>query len=50
MKGRVPEEVTMNSMTVTQLSQSIRSATPPLVIDVRRREAFLKDKKTITGA
>jgi rhodanese-related sulfurtransferase len=40
----------MNSMTVAQLSQSIRSATPPLVIDVRRREAFLKDTKTITGA
>jgi rhodanese-related sulfurtransferase len=40
----------MSSMTVAQLADSLRGATPPLVIDVRRREAFLKDTKTIAGA
>lgn len=40
----------MNSMTAAQLSDSLASPTPPLVIDVRRREAFLKDTKTIGGA
>lgn len=40
----------MNSMTVAQLSEVLSSATPPLVIDVRRREAFLKDNKTLAGA
>jgi rhodanese-related sulfurtransferase len=40
----------MNSMTVAQLSESLASTTPPLVIDVRRREAFVKDTKTIGGA
>src|SRR5687768_1086812 len=37
-------------MTVTQLSESLGGDAPPLVIDVRRREAFLKDGKTISGA
>ena len=40
----------MSSMTVAQLSDALASPTPPLVIDVRRREAFLKDTKTIGGA
>lgn len=40
----------MNSITVAQLSDALASATPPLVIDVRRREAFLKDTKTIAGS
>jgi rhodanese-related sulfurtransferase len=40
----------MNGMTVAQLSDVLTSTTPPLVIDVRRREAFLKDTKTIAGA
>ena len=40
----------MNSMTVAELSKSLASATPPLVIDVRRREAFMKDTKTLGGA
>ena len=40
----------INAMTVEQLSESLSGAAPPLVIDVRRREAFLKDTKTIAGA
>ena len=40
----------MNGMTVSELSQSLASAIPPLVIDVRRHEAFLKDTQTIAGA
>ena len=40
----------MNAITVAQLSKSLGGTAPPLVIDVRRREAFLKDTKTITGA
>jgi rhodanese-related sulfurtransferase len=40
----------MNGTTVAQLSDVLTSTTPPLVIDVRRREAFLKDSKTIAGA
>lgn len=40
----------MNIMTVGQLSAALDSARPPLVIDVRRREAFLKDSKIIGGA
>ena len=39
----------MTAMTTAQLSDALASATPPLVIDVRRREAFLKDRKTIGG-
>jgi rhodanese-related sulfurtransferase len=40
----------MNAMTVAQLSESLERASPLLVIDVRRREAFLKDTTTIAGA
>ena len=40
----------MNSMTVARLSEMLGSSTPPLVIDVRRREAFMKDTKTLAGA
>jgi len=40
----------MNVTSVEQLSQSLASTAPPLVIDVRRREAFLKDSKIISGA
>ena len=40
----------MKSMTVQQLSESLHGKAPPLVIDVRRREAFLKDTKTLAGA
>jgi len=40
----------MNLITVPQLSHALSSKTPPLVIDVRRREAFLKDTKMIAGA
>jgi rhodanese-related sulfurtransferase len=40
----------MSGMTVAQLSEALASATPPLVIDVRRREAFLKDTKILGGA
>jgi len=40
----------MDGMTVAQLSESLTSTAPPLVIDVRRREAFLNDSKTIGGA
>ena len=40
----------MTAMTVDQLSEALRGASPPLVIDVRRREAFLNDTRTIEGA
>ena len=40
----------MSGMTVTELSEALATSTPPLVIDVRRREAFLKDTKTLGGA
>ena len=40
----------MTAMTVAQLREALSGNTPPLVIDVRRREAFLKDDKTIGGA
>ena len=40
----------MKPMTVLQLSESLHGNAPPLVVDVRRREAFLKDTKTIAGA
>ena len=40
----------MSGMSVAQLSQALATQTPPLVIDVRRREAFLKDSKTLGGA
>ena len=40
----------MNSITVAQLADALAGPTPPLVIDVRRREAFLKDTKTLAGA
>ena len=40
----------MHGMSVAQLSQALASSTPPLVIDVRRREAFLQDTKTLGGA
>jgi rhodanese-related sulfurtransferase len=40
----------MNSMTVSQLKIELNRQNPPLVIDVRRRDAFMKDTKTIAGA
>ena len=40
----------MSNMTANQLSEALTGATPPLVIDVRRREAYLKDTQTIAGA
>ena len=40
----------MNSTTVDELQKSLDSRTPPLVIDVRRREAFVKDTKMVSGA
>ena len=43
-------EIVMNSITVAQLAASFPSGTPPLVIDIRRREAFVKDGKAISGA
>ena len=40
----------MSGMSVAQLSQALEGHAPPLVIDVRRREAFAKDSKTLGGA
>ncbi|MEN3355687.1 MAG: hypothetical protein V7640_3845 [Betaproteobacteria bacterium] len=40
----------MSGMSVEKLSTSIKSASAPLLIDVRRREAYLKDTKTLAGA
>jgi rhodanese-related sulfurtransferase len=40
----------MTSIDVTRLSASLEGHSAPLVIDVRRREAFLKDTTTIAGA
>ncbi|HSW84353.1 MAG TPA: chromate resistance protein ChrB domain-containing protein [Usitatibacter sp.] len=40
----------MTPIDVTRLSASLEGRPAPLVIDVRRREAFLKDTKTIAGA
>jgi rhodanese-related sulfurtransferase len=40
----------MSSISVAQLSEALASKTPPLLIDVRRREAFLKASQTISGA
>lgn len=40
----------MSGMTVAELSKALSSANPPLVIDVRRREAFTKDTKMLGGA
>ena len=40
----------MSGITVEKLFTSIRSATAPLLIDVRRRDAYLKDTKTLAGA
>jgi rhodanese-related sulfurtransferase len=40
----------MSSINVAKLSASLDGASAPLVIDVRREEAFLKDTKTIAGA
>jgi rhodanese-related sulfurtransferase len=37
-------------MSVANLTQSLGGTSAPLLIDVRRREAFLKDTKTISGA
>ena len=38
------------SISAAELSQSLRSSAPPLVIDVRRRERFLEAKDSIRGA
>src|SRR5215210_1354545 len=35
---------------VADLSASLGGESPPLVIDVRRREAYSKDTKTVSGA
>ena len=40
----------MTAVTVPQLYDALRGTAPPLVIDVRRREAYLEDTKTIAGA
>ena len=40
----------MTATSVTSLNANLQGKSPPLVIDVRRREAFLKDTKTIQGA
>lgn len=40
----------MSSISVKNLSASLESAAAPLLIDVRRREAFVKDTKTVAGA
>ena len=40
----------MSSINVASLSASLESKSAPLLIDVRRREAFLKDTKTLAGA
>ena len=40
----------MSGMNVAELSKALSGKSTPLVIDVRRREAFLKDTKTIAGA
>ena len=40
----------MNAISVNELAAKLERAAPPLVIDVRRREAYLKDDGTIAGA
>jgi rhodanese-related sulfurtransferase len=40
----------MAGISVAELSKALDGESPPLVIDVRRREAFLKDTKTVAGA
>src|SRR2546423_526940 len=40
----------MSGMSVEKLSTSLKSASAPLLIDVRRRDAYLKDTKTLAGA
>ena len=40
----------MSGINVASLSTSLASKSAPLLIDVRRREAFLKDTKTAAGA
>jgi thiosulfate sulfurtransferase len=40
----------MNSMSVAELQTALDSGNAPLVIDVRRQEAFIKDPQTISGA
>ena len=40
----------MTAMTVPQLREALAGKKPPLIIDVRRGEAFLKDTKTVGGA
>jgi rhodanese-related sulfurtransferase len=40
----------MSSISVKNLSASLEGAAAPLLIDVRRREAFVKDTKTVAGA
>ena len=40
----------MASISVGELAKALDDAAAPLVIDVRRREAFLKDTKTLGGA
>lgn len=39
----------MSGINVTHLSDLLRNPAPPLLIDVRRREAFLKDTRTLGG-
>jgi thiosulfate sulfurtransferase len=40
----------MNSISVAELQSALDSGNAPLVIDVRRQEAFIKDPETIAGA
>jgi rhodanese-related sulfurtransferase len=40
----------MSSISVANLSRILSGESAPLLIDVRRREAFLKDTRTIAGA
>ena len=40
----------MTSINVGEVSAALGSDSPPIMIDVRRREAFLKDTKTAAGA
>lgn len=40
----------MRSMTVAQLLDALATPTPPIVIDVRRREAYDEDTGLIAGA
>ncbi|MGZ5126039.1 MAG: hypothetical protein ACXWC1_24955 [Burkholderiales bacterium] len=40
----------MSGISIEKLSTSLKSGLAPLLIDVRRRDAYLKDTKTLAGA